>query len=399
MDLLKSPLYSKYVESNAKLVNFAGWEMPISFSGLIKEHESVRSSAGLFDISHMGVISVRGINPKDYIQKLFPTNLYSFSEGQGLYTVMLNDKGGIIDDLIIYDLGIQENDISELLLIVNASRYERDFQWIKNNLNKYKISITNFKKDKVLLALQGKNSFDLFEEWIESSISHIPNFGCEYKIFKHISPKEKIFFSKTGYTGENGLEILLSKKAAINLWDFSISKNVAPCGLGARDTLRLEAGMHLYGQDINEETSPYEAGLGSLVHLENNHEFFGRRFLEEQSRLGIQKQLVGLSIEGKAIGRKGCSVLKGEENIGTITCGSWSPTKQQAIAFAYINTSHALINNEVQISIRGKKFKGIITKRAFYKKNYYLNLPLKNYYKILINNSYLDEKQNLQRTQ
>ena len=368
MDLLKSPLYSKYVTSNAKLVNFAGWEMPISFSGLIKEHESVRSSAGFFDISHMGVICIKGINPKDYIQKFFPSNLYSFSQGQGLYTVMLNEKGGIIDDLIIYDLGIQEDDISELLLIVNASRYEVDFRWIKNNLNTDKISITNFKKDKVLLALQGKNSFNLFEEWIGSSISYIPNFGCQYKMFDHISSKEKIFFAKTGYTGENGLEILLSKKSAINLWDFLISKNISPCGLGARDTLRLEAGMHLYGQDINEETSPYEAGLGWLVHLENNHEFFGRSFLEEQSRLGIQKKLVGLSIEGKAIGRKGCEVFKGEENIGTITSGSWSPTKQKAIAFAYINTSHAFLNNEVQILIRGKKFKGFITKRAFYKK-------------------------------
>ena len=152
---------------------------------------------------------------------------------------MLNEKGGIIDDLIIYDLGIQENEISEVLLIVNASRYDIDFQCIKNNLNKYEISITNFKKDKVLLALQGKNSFDLFEEWIESSISHIPNFGCEYKIFEHFSPKEKIFVSKTGYTGENGLEILLSKKAAINLWDFSISKNVAPCGLGALSLIHI----------------------------------------------------------------------------------------------------------------------------------------------------------------
>ncbi len=369
MALLKSPLYSKYIDSNAKLVNFAGWEMPISFSGLIKEHESVRSSAGFFDISHMGVISIKGINPKDYIQKFFPSNLHSFSQGQGLYTVMLNEKGGIIDDLIIYDLGIQEDDITEILLIVNASRYEVDFRWIKNNLNADEISISNFKKDKVLLALQGKNSFNLFEEWIESPISYIPNFGCEYKIFEHVSPKEKIFFSKTGYTGENGLEILLSKKAAINLWDFLISKNISPCGLGARDTLRLEAGMHLYGQDINEETSPYEAGLGWLVHLENNHEFFGKSFLEEQSRLGIQKKLVGLSIEGKAIGRKGCEVFKGEENIGTITSGSWSPTKQQAIAFAYIKTSHAFLNNEVQILIRGKKFKGFITKRAFYKKN------------------------------
>lgn len=369
MDLLKSPLYSKYIQSNAKLVNFAGWEMPISFSGLIKEHESVRTSAGFFDISHMGVISIRGINPKEYIQKFFPTNLYSFSEDQGLYTLMLNKKGGIIDDLIIYDLGQQEGDISEIFLIVNASRYQVDFSWIKNNLNTKGISISNAKKDKVLLALQGKNSFKLFEEWIESSISYIPYFGCEYRIFEHISTKEKIFFSKTGYTGENGLEILLSAKAAINLWDFLVSKNIEPCGLGARDTLRLEAGMHLYGQDLDEETTPYEAGLGWLVNLENNHEFFGRDFLEEQSRIGIKKKLVGLTIEGKAIGRKGCEVFKDEENIGIITSGSWSPTKQKAIAFAYIQNSYATLNNVVEILIRGKKFKATITKRAFYKKD------------------------------
>ena len=369
MDLLKSPLYSKYIQSNAKLVNFAGWEMPISFSGLINEHESVRTSAGFFDISHMGVISIKGINPKEYIQKFFPTNLYSFSEGQGLYTLMLNEKGGIIDDLIIYDLGQKKGDISEIYLIVNASRYQVDFSWIKSKLNTKEISISNAKKDKALIALQGKNSFQLFEEWIQSSILHIPYFGCEYKIFQHISNKEKIFFSKTGYTGEDGLEILLNSKAAINLWDFLVSKNIKPCGLGARDTLRLEAGMHLYGQDLDEETTPYEAGLGWLVHLENNHDFFGRDILEEQSRLGIQKKLVGLSIEGKAIGRKGCEIFKGEENIGIITSGSWSPTKQKAIAFAYINSSHAYLNNEVEILIRGKKFKGYITKRAFYKKN------------------------------
>ncbi len=369
MDLLKSPLYSKYIKSNAKLVNFAGWEMPISFSGLINEHEAVRESAGFFDISHMGVISLKGINPKEYIQKFFPTNLYSFSEGQGLYTLMLNEKGGIIDDLIIYDLGQQEGDISEILLIVNASRYQIDFSWIKNNLNTNNISISNAKKDKVLLALQGKNSFKLFEEWIESSISYIPYFGCEYKIFQHISTEEKIFFSKTGYTGENGLEILLSANAAINLWDFLVSKNIEPCGLGARDTLRLEAGMHLYGQDLDETTTPYEAGLGWLVHLENNHEFFGRDFLEKQSRFGIKKKLVGLTIEGRAIGRKGCEVFKDGKNIGTITSGSWSPTKQKAIAFAYIQNSHATLNNVVEILIRGKTFKGTLTKRAFYKKD------------------------------
>ena len=369
MDLLKSPLHSKYIESSAKLVNFAGWDMPISFSGLIKEHEAVRTSAGFFDISHMGIISIKGTNPREYIQKFFPSNLYSFSEGQGLYTVMLNEKGGIIDDLIIYDLGQQKGNISEIFLIVNASRYLFDFSWIKNNLNTKEVSIENAKKNKALLALQGKKSFELFEEWTKLSISHIPNFGCEYKIFDHISPEEKIFFSKTGYTGEDGLEILLSAKAATDLWDFLISKNIKPCGLGARDTLRLEAGMHLYGQDLNEETTPYEAGLGWLIHLENNHEFIGRDFLEEQSKLGIKKKLVGLTIEGKAIGRKGCEVFKDEENIGTITSGSWSPTKQKAIAFAYLKTSHAFINNEVKVLIRGKTFKAYITKRAFYKKD------------------------------
>ena len=202
MDLLKSPLYSKYVESNAKLVDFAGWEMPISFSGLIKEHESVRSSAGLFDISHMGVISIKGINPKDYIQKLFPTNLYSFSEGQGLYTVMLNEKGGIIDDLIIYDLGMQENDISEILLIVNASRYEIDFKWMKSNLNNYEISITNFKKDKVLLALQGKNSFDYLKNGLNLR-SHISlTLDANIKFLNIFHLKKKFSFQRQDIQGK-----------------------------------------------------------------------------------------------------------------------------------------------------------------------------------------------------
>tara|TARA_B100000902_G_scaffold48184_1_gene55265 strand:- start:147 stop:1259 length:1113 start_codon:yes stop_codon:yes gene_type:complete len=369
MDLLKSPLHSKYIQSNAKLTNFAGWEMPISFSGLIQEHEAVRNSAGFFDISHMGVISIKGINPKEHIQQLFPTNLYSISEGQGLYTLMLNEKGGIIDDLIIYDLGTTDNEIQELFLIVNASRYEVDLSWIKNKINDKKVSISDAKKDKALMALQGHNSFKYFEDWLKASISHIPSFGCEYKNYENISSKEKIFFSKTGYTGENGLEILLSSKLAINLWEFLLSKKVLPCGLGARDTLRLEAGMHLYGQDLNDQTSPYEAGLGRLIHLENNHDFFGRNSLEKQSRVGINKQLVGILIKGRAIGRKGCQVFKDETNIGEITSGSWSPSKQKAIAFAYIQKSYASLNNEVEILIRGKKFKGTITKRAFYKKD------------------------------
>jgi len=257
MELFKSPLYEKYKESGAKLVNFAGWEMPITFSGLVEEHEAVRNSAGFFDISHMGVISIKGTNPKEIIQKFFPTNLYSITKGQGCYSLLLNDAGGIIDDLIIYDLGLQEKDISEIFLIVNASRYEADFEWLSSNVNINNIKISNAKQKNALLAIQGKKAYEYFEEWSGYSIKHLHNFACEYQTINKLIDSQKIFISKTGYTGEDGIEILLPKKLSIDLWDFLLSKGVLPCGLGSRDTLRLEAGMHLYGQDLNEETNPY----------------------------------------------------------------------------------------------------------------------------------------------
>ena len=368
MKLFKSPLYKKYNDSKAKLVDFAGWEMPITFSGLVQEHEAVRNTAGLFDISHMGVISIKGTNPKEIIQKFFPTNLYSINKGQSCYSLLLNNDGGIIDDLIIYDLGLQENDISEIVLIVNASRYEADLEWLNKNLSNNKITISNAKIGNSLLALQGKKAYDYFEEWSGYSIKHLHNFGCEYKILKKFPDYKKIFISKTGYTGEEGIEILLPKELSINLWDFLLTKGVLPCGLGSRDTLRLEAGMHLYGQELNEKTNPYEAGLGWVVHLENQHDFFGRKALEKISLNGIKRKLVGIEVLGKAIARTDCEILVENKKIGSITSGSWSPTLKKPIALGYIDINYATINSEVDLKIRGKLFKGIISKRAFYKK-------------------------------
>ena len=348
-------------------MDFAGWEMPISFSGLIQEHNSVRKKAGFFDISHMGIISLKGINPKDHIQKFFPTNIHSITQGQSCYTLLLNNNGGIIDDLIIYDLGKQEDNLSEIFLIVNASRYEIDLNWIKSNLETKEIAISDGKTNKALIAIQGEKSYKIFEDWIQESISYLPVFGCEYKVINNIS-NEKIFFSKTGYTGEKGLEVLLDSNLAINLWDFLISKEIYPCGLGSRDTLRLEAGLHLYGKDLNENINPYEAGLGWVVHLENNHEFFGRKSLEKISVKGIHKKLMGLEIQDKAIGREGCEVFYRDNHIGNITSGSWSPSLGKAIALAYINIEYCVLNQEVEILIREKKFKANISKRGFYKK-------------------------------
>ncbi len=370
MELRKSPLHKKYFESNAKLINFAGWEMPITFSGLIQEHESVRNSIGFFDISHMGVISVRGTNPKEYIQKFFPTNLYSIAKGQGCYSFFLNNDGGIIDDLIIYDLGIQNNSYSEILLIVNASRYEKDLNWLKINLEKEPIELLDAKKEKALMAIQGKNAFKYFTEWSCYSLDHLKSFGCEYRELDKFLDSEKVFFAKTGYTGEDGLEILLPKKLALNLWDFLISKNITPCGLGSRDTLRLEAGLPLYGQDLDESINPYEAGFGWVVHLESGHDFYGKESLERIGSHKIEKKLVGIEIIGKAIARKGYEIFKEGKLIGNITSGSWSPTIKKPIALGYINTEYSELNQEIEILIRGKYFKGIISKKAFYKKDF-----------------------------
>ncbi len=370
MELQKSPLHKKFIELNAKLVDFAGWEMPISFSSLIQEHESVRNSIGFFDISHMGIISIQGTNPKEHIQKFFPTNINSISEGQSCYSFFLNEAGGIIDDLIIYDLGRQNDNYSEIFLIVNASRYKKDISWLKNNLKNEPIKLSDAKKDKALLAIQGKNTFKYFTEWSEYSINHLRSFGCEYKVINKFLNSGNIFLSKTGYTGEDGLEILLPKNLALNLWEFFISKNINPCGLGARDTLRLEAGLPLYGNDLNEDINPYEAGFGWVVNLENNHEFFGRNSLEKIGSNKIEKKLIGIEIIGKAIARKGCEIFKDGNLIGYVTSGSWSPTLQKPIALGYVKTEYSDLNQKIEILIRGKSFKGIISKKAFYKKDF-----------------------------
>ncbi len=367
MALLKSPMYTKYLEANAKLINFSGWEMPISFSSLIQEHNAVRDSAGFFDISHMGVISIKGTNPKELLQQFFPTNLYSISAGHSCYSVMLNESGGIIDDLIIYDNGQLEKNISEILLIVNSSRFEIDFNWLKTRLSNEDINLSNEKEGMTLIALQGPEAFDLFEDWSEYSISHLQNFGFEYKVLEKFSKYKKVFFAKTGYTGEKGLEILLSSELALNLWDYLISKNISPCGLGSRDTLRLESGFSLYGQELNENINPYEAGLGWIVHLENNHNFIGKDSLKRISSKPMKKKLVGLEILGKAIARKGCQILNNDQCIGEITSGSWSPTLQKPIALGYVNNEYSKLNEEVKIIIRGKVFTGIISKKNFYK--------------------------------
>ncbi len=364
----RTPLYEKIINANGKMTEFAGWEMPIQFSSVIEEHNSVRKSVGCFDISHMGIFLIKGENAKDKIQKLFPTDLYSFGPNQSCYTAMLNEKGGIIDDLIIYDLGENNNNEKELILIVNASRSEYDLNWIKSNINSKEINIKECDPRSVLIAIQGKQSFRIFEQWARIDISKLPPKGCQR--FNFLDPinnnQTPVFIGKTGYTGETGLEIMLPSFLAEKLWEYLIDSGVKLCGLGSRDTLRLEAGLPLYGNELTKDTSPFEAGIGWIVNLESPHMFIGKEALEKQVIEGIHKKLVGICLNEKRIARKGFKIFSHSKEIGYITSGSWSPSLEKPIALGYVGIEYSDLNTNIDIDIRGRLYKGIVTKRPFY---------------------------------
>ena len=275
MQLKRTPLYQLCLNQNCRMVPFGGWEMPIHFSGLINEHQAVRETAGLFDISHMGVLRLEGHDPKNALQKLVPSDLNRIGPGEACYTVLLNHAGGIIDDLIIYDLGLNDANQESLLLVINAACSSEDIAWLNKNLNSANIEVEDEKGDNVLLALQGPQANTILQKYCFEPLNNLPNFAHRRIALKGITEanSSSIFISRTGYTGEDGFELLMNAEIGKVFWEKLTNEGVVPCGLGARDTLRLEAGMHLYGNDLDSKTTPFEAGLGWLVHLEMQTQF------------------------------------------------------------------------------------------------------------------------------
>ena len=372
MKLQQTPLYKECQELEGKMVPFSNWEMPVSFSGLIKEHNAVRTKVGMFDISHMGVVQLKGKNIKSALQKLVPSDLFRIGSGEACYTVFLKENGGIQDDLIIYDQGTLDSKEESIVLVINAARKESDIEWLNLNLSQYKITISEFMPEGALIAIQGPESIDTFENILTESLSDLPRFG--HRTLRSnpnlINSEESIFIARTGYTGEEGFEFLSSPGTARSIWKKLIQSKVTPCGLGARDTLRLEASMHLYGNDISLDTTPFEAGLGWLVHLEMPHNFIGRKALEEQAEEGTRKKLVGIKVQNKGIARKGYPVSYNNETVGIVTSGTWSPTLKEPIALAYVPSEIAKINTQLEVEIRGKNYPAIIVKRPFYRKGF-----------------------------
>lgn len=373
--LKRTPLNGACRAAGARMVPFEGWEMPVQFQGLVQEHRAVRERCGVFDISHMGVLRLRGDGAKDALQALVPSDLFRIGPGEATYTVLLNEAGGIRDDLIVYDRGRPEDTDGardELLLIINAGCAEADTAWLRQNLEPAGLVISDRKADGVLLALQGPEAIGRLEALAAVDLSGLPRFAHRTVTLAGSAAAEaagaSAFMARTGYTGEDGVELLLDRAAGCALWAQLLAEGVVPCGLGARDTLRLEAAMHLYGSDMDSSTTPLEAALGWLVHLEMPASFIGREVLERQSAEGVSRRLVGLKLQGRAIARHGYPVLRQGQVVGEVTSGTWSPTLGEAIALAYVPADSTRPGSELAVEIRGKAEPAVVVKRPFYRR-------------------------------
>ncbi|MFM6000900.1 MAG: glycine cleavage system aminomethyltransferase GcvT [Dolichospermum sp.] len=361
--LARTPLYEMGVELKAKFTSFGGWEMPIQYSSIIEEHHSVRNTAGMFDISHMGKFVLQGQNLISQLEYLVPSDLSRLQPGQAQYTVLLNHQGGIIDDIIIYYQGRDSFDTQKVVIIVNAATTDKDKTWILTHLDANKIEFQDLSWDKILIAVQGPTATNYLQTLVTDDLSVIRAFGhLETSIFGKYA-----FLARTGYTGEDGFEVMVDSAVGINLWQNLHDVGVIPCGLGCRDTLRLEAAMALYGQDINDTITPLEAGLGWLVHLDTKGDFIGKEVLIQQKAEGVPRKLVGLQTEGRNIPRHGYPVLSLGQVVGEVTSGTLSLTLGYPIALAYVPSQLASVKQQLEVEIRGKAYPAVVVKRPFYR--------------------------------
>ncbi|TVP62082.1 MAG: glycine cleavage system aminomethyltransferase GcvT [Nodularia sp. (in: Bacteria)] len=361
--LVRTPLYQLGAELKARFTSFGGWEMPVQFAGISKEHEAVRTAAGMFDISHMGKFTLQGKHLMEQLQRLVPSDLNRLQPGQAQYTVLLNPQGGIIDDIIVYYQGKDATGVQQAAIVVNASTTAKDKAWLLQELDLNQVEFQDLSPEKVLIAVQGPKAVKYLQALVKEDLQPIKAFG-------HLQATvldKPAFIARTGYTGEDGFEVMVDPDVGIELWQKLYKAGVTPCGLGARDTLRLEAAMALYGQDIDDTTTPLEAGLSWLVHLDTKGDFIGREVLAQQKADGVQKRLIGLQMSGRNIARHGYPVVSAGKVVGEITSGTLSPTLGYPIALAYVPTTLAKVGEQLEVEIRGKTYPGVVVKRPFYR--------------------------------
>lgn len=363
-ELKQTPLYPIYKNWGAKTIDFGGWELPVQFSGIKKEHEAVRTKAGLFDVSHMGEILVSGPDSEEYLQKMLSNDLSKLKINKAQYTILCNEQGGTIDDLLIYKL----TDTS-FLLVVNAANTDKDFEWLKKHQSG-EVTVENISSSYAQLALQGPLAQRILQKLVKNEdLDNIKFFSFKQDV--QIGDVQALV-SRSGYTGEDGFEIYCKQEDAIYIWENILtageSEGVVPCGLGARDTLRFEAGLPLYGQELSENISPIEAGLQFAVKVNKEQEFIGKSALQEQITNGPKRKVVGIEMIERGIPRTGYKVLKDGQEIGYVTTGTQSPTLQKSIGMALIDSNFAEVGTELEVEIRNKSVKGKIIPTPFYKR-------------------------------
>jgi len=350
--MAKTPLYDKHVEMGGKIVDFAGWDMPINYGSQVEEHHVVRQDAGMFDVSHMTVVDMKGDRVAEFLQKLLANNVDKIvgKPGKALYSCMLNEQGGVIDDLITYYM-----DDAWFRTVVNAATREKDIAWIEKQAAAFAVTVS-VRDDVAMIAVQGPNAREKAMTVLGDAASAAGQLGVFFAA--EIGDK---FIARTGYTGEDGFEIMLPEAQAADFWQALADAGVKPCGLGSRDTLRLEAGMNLYGTDMDEEISPLEAALGWTISLDEGRDFIGRGPLEALKAKGVERKMVGLVLEDRGVLRGHMKIVT-EAGEGETTSGSFSPTLGKSIAFARVPAG---AGEQVQVEIRGKLLNAKVVKAPF----------------------------------
>lgn len=357
----KTALNSVHIAAGAKMVPFAGYEMPLQYSGLTDEHLNVRENLGVFDVSHMGEFFLKGEKALDLVQKVTSNDASKLIDGKIQYSCLPNGKGGIIDDLLVYRINTEE-----YMLVVNASNIEKDWNWIKSH-NTFGVEMTNKSDEISLLAVQGPKAVEVLQKITSINLSEISYYNFVYGDFAGI---ENILISATGYTGAGGFEIYFENKHAEAIWNAVMEAGenfgIKPAGLAARDTLRLEMGFCLYGNDIDDTTSPLEAGLGWITKL--SKDFIDSEYLKAQKESGLTKKLVGFELIDKGIPRHDYEIENEEgKTIGKVTSGTMSPSLKSAIGLGYVEKPYFAVDSEIFIVVRNKKLKAKVVKIPFLK--------------------------------
>ena len=354
-ELRRTPLYDEHKALGARLVDFAGWEMPVQYSGIKAEHQAVRKHAGLFDVSHMGEVVFRGPDAEEAVQRLVTRDVGRLAEGQAGYAAVCYEDGGTVDDVLVYKRP------EDFLVVVNASNREKDLEHFRDNTEDLDVEVADESEDWALLALQGPEAAGLLMGLIDADLTGLKY----YRFLEGDVAGARAMISRTGYTGEDGFELYLSSDDAPRVWRELLEAGATPTGLGARDTLRLEAGMCLYGNELDPETTPLEAGIGFAVHLDKEQEFIGQDALKREKEEGLRKKLVGFEVEGRGIARHDHPVRAGDDTVGRVTSGTLSPTLNKAIGLALVSPG---VEDSFEVVIRDRPVEAHTVPLPFYKR-------------------------------